>query len=114
MESPESRLLGPPPWLFGRQGLFIVGLIAAVAATFLVVDIAFLAGCLLVIGLLGRVWARASLLRVGFSRKALQPRAFAGDDIQLEALLSNSRPMPLAWLEVWEQIPQALDPEGTQ
>jgi uncharacterized protein (DUF58 family) len=111
VDSPESRALAAPPWLFGRQGLFILGLVAAVAATFLVVDVAFLAGCLLVVGVLGRLWAAVSLTRVGFARKTLQARAFCGDDIQLEAVLSNPRPLPLPWLEVWELLPAGLHPE---
>ncbi len=111
MDSPESRGLAAPPWLFGRQGLFILGLVAAIAATFLVVDVAFLAGCLVVVGVLGRLWAAVSLKRVGFARKTLQARAFAGDDVQLEAVLSNQRPLPLPWLEVWELLPAALQPD---
>jgi uncharacterized protein (DUF58 family) len=111
VDSPESRALAAPPWLFGRQGLFILGLVAAVAATFLVVDVAFLAGCLLAVGVLGRLWAAVSLTRVGFARRTLQARAFCGDDIQLEAVLSNPRPLPLPWLEVWELLPAGLHPE---
>jgi uncharacterized protein (DUF58 family) len=108
VDSPESRALAAPPWLFGRQGLFILGVVAAVAATFLVVDVAFLAGCLLVVGVLGRLWSAVSLTRVAFARKTLQARAFCGDDIQLEAALSNPRPLPLPWLEVWELLPAGL------
>ncbi len=111
VDSPESRALAAPPWLFGRQGLLILGLVAAIAATFVVVDVAFLAGCLLVIGLLGRLWASVSLKRVAFERQTLQQRAFCGDEIQLEALLSNPRALPLPWLEVWELLPAALQPD---
>lgn len=114
MDSPESRGIAVPPWLFSRQGLIILGLVAAVAATFLVVDIAFLAGCLVVIGLLGRAWAAVALKRVGFSRRTSQPRAFCGDTIDLESTVSNPRPLPLPWLEIWELIPASLQPEETR
>ena len=49
------------------------------------VDVAFLAGCLVVVGVLGRLWAAVSLKRVGFTRKTLQARAFAGDDVERES-----------------------------
>jgi uncharacterized protein (DUF58 family) len=113
VDSPESRALPDPPWLFGRQGLAVLALVAAVAATFLVVDLAFLAGCLLLVGLIGRLWSRLALVGVQFSRQILAQRAFCGDDVELEAVLANPRPLPLPWLEVWEQLPLALDPEGT-
>jgi uncharacterized protein (DUF58 family) len=111
VDSPEARGLAVPPWLFSRQGLIVVGLVAAVAATFSAVDVAFLAGCLLVIGLLGRVWAAVSLKRVGFRRGTNRARAFSGDDLQLEAVLSNPRLLPLPWVEVWELVPDALQPD---
>src|SRR5436309_3415482 len=112
MDSPESRGLLVPPWLFGRQGLAILALVAAIAATFVVLDIALLAGCLLLIGVLGRAWTYAGLKKVGFERTTLQTRAFAGDEVLLDSLVANPRPVPLPWLEVWEQIPLALAPEG--
>jgi uncharacterized protein (DUF58 family) len=112
MESPESRAIPEPPWLFGRQGLAVLALAAALAATFLVVDLAFLAGCLLLVGLVGRLAALA-LKRVQFSRRMSVERAFCGDDIELEASVANPRPLPLPWFEVWEQLPAALDPDGT-
>jgi len=113
MESPEARAVPEPPWLFGRQGLAVLALVAALAATFLVVDLAFLAGCLLLVGLFGRAWAAVALVRVQFTRRALAERAFCGDDIELEATLANRRPLPLPWLEVWERLPFALNPEDT-
>ncbi|HEY3061751.1 MAG TPA: DUF58 domain-containing protein [Chloroflexota bacterium] len=113
MDSPEARAPSNPPWLFGRQGLAVLALVAALAATFLVVDLAFLAGCLLLVGLLGKGWSAVSLVRVQFARRPLAERAFCGDDIEIEATLANPRPLPLPWLEVWERLPAALDPEGT-
>jgi hypothetical protein len=84
MDSPESRAIPEPPWLFGRQGLALLALAAALAATFLVVDLAFLAGCLLLVGLVGRLWAALALKRVQFSRRISVERAFCGDDIELK------------------------------
>jgi uncharacterized protein (DUF58 family) len=112
VDSPESRGLIGPPWLFGKQGLIILALVAAVAATFVVLDIAFLAGCLLLVGVLGRLWTYVGLKKVSFERRTLEPRAFCGDEVVLESTVANPRPLPLPWLEVWEQIPLALQPDG--
>src|SRR5260221_14521657 len=30
----------------------------------------------------------------------------------VEAVLANPRPLPLPWIEVWEQLPSDLEPEG--
>jgi len=113
MESPESRALPEPPWLFGKQGLAVLLVVAALAATFLVVDLAFLAGCLLLVGVVGRLWAAVAFKGVTFSRRSLAERAFCGDDVDLEGVVANPRPLPLPWFEVWEQLPSALDPQGT-
>jgi uncharacterized protein (DUF58 family) len=94
--------------------LAILGLIAALAATFLVLDLAFLAGCLLVVGLTGRAWSALALRGVQFTRRTLVTRAFVGDEVALEAILTNPRPLPLPWLEVWERLPMAFEPEGTR
>jgi uncharacterized protein (DUF58 family) len=112
VDSPESRPLLQQPWLFTRQGLGLMALITAIAATFLANDVAYLAASVLVIGLLSRAWAALAFTRVNYTRRTLQRRAFAGDELTLESEVSNPRPLPLAWVEVWEQIPHALEPEG--
>ena len=35
-----------------------------------------------------------------------------GDELVLESSLANPRPLPLPWIEVWEQLPFNLGPEG--
>src|SRR5215470_8504901 len=112
MDSPEAR---PPleiPWLFGRQGLMV--LVTAIGATFLANDVAYLAGFILITGLLARGWSALAFKRVTYSRKTLTERAFCGDELILESSVSNPRPLPLPWLQVWEQLPHALEPEGWQ
>ena len=112
MESPEARPLVSVPWVFTRQGLAILAFVTAVAATYLITDVAYLAGALLLVGLGTRVWARLAFARVTYSRKTSRSRAFAGDELALESVLANPRLLPLPWIEVWEQLPEALQPEG--
>jgi uncharacterized protein (DUF58 family) len=49
---------------------------------------------------------------VAYSRRVLGGRAFCGDELILESSLANPRPLPLPWVEVWEQLPLALEPAG--
>ncbi len=112
MDSPEGRLPSAAPWLFSRQGVAFLALVTAVAATFLATDITLLAGALLVGGLGAQAWAALALARVSYTRRTAASRAFCGDELILESTLANPRPLPLPWVEVWEQIPADLGPEG--
>src|SRR5438128_11055768 len=108
MDSPEGRLLSGIPWLFGRQGLALLALTTALAATFLATDVTFLAGALLVGGLGAQGWSALALARVTYTRRTSRDRAFCGDELVLESTLANPRPLPLPSIEVWEQLPAAL------
>jgi uncharacterized protein (DUF58 family) len=112
MDSPEARAATSVPWLFGRQGLGLLLLVTLLAATFLATDVTFLAGALLLGGLAARAWAAVALAQVGYSRRTSRSRAFCGDALDLESSLANPRPLPLPWVEVWEQLPFNLGPEG--
>src|SRR6266571_2488582 len=112
MESPEARQLATVPWLFGRQGLGILALVTALAATFLATDVTYLAGALLLVGLGAHAWARLAFARVVYLRKPSRSRAFRGDNLILDSTLANPRLLPLPWVEVWEHLPSALQPEG--
>jgi uncharacterized protein (DUF58 family) len=92
--------------------MLILALIGAVTATVLAMDMAFLAACLLLVGLVARGWAALAFARLSVTRRTLAARAFCGDDVDLETTLANPRPLPLPWIEVWEQLPLALEPEG--
>src|SRR5205807_4014219 len=112
MDSPEARALAAEPWLFGRQGLGLLALVMAIAATFLATDITYLAGALLLVGLAARAWAALAFARVSYTRRTSRVRAFCGDELALESTLANPRPLPLPWVEVWEHLPAALAPAG--
>jgi uncharacterized protein (DUF58 family) len=112
MESPEGRALLDVPWLFTRQGLGLLVLVTAIAATFLASDITFLGGALLLVGLVARGWSALAMAGVSYRRRTSRARAFCGDEVWLESVLANPRPLPLPWFEVWERLPLALDPEG--
>jgi uncharacterized protein (DUF58 family) len=111
VDSPEARLPVDAPWLFGAQGLAILAGVTLVAAAASAPDIALLSGCLLLVGLCARGWAAAALARVEYQRRALGTRLFAGDVLTLETRLGNVKALPLPWVEVWERLPLAFEPE---
>jgi uncharacterized protein (DUF58 family) len=112
MDSPETRAVTDVPWLFGHQGLALLLLLTAVAATFLATDLTYLAGALLLVGLGAHGWSRLAFNRVRYERHTSRERAFRGDVLFLESTLANPRPLPLPWVEVWELLPSGLSPDG--
>ena len=135
MISPETRPPHDPPGLFGPYGLaFLLGL-TLIAARLGSPWVALLAGCLLLVGLLARLWACYAPAGLSYTRRArgiggwgagggsggipgqpLSPRpdppvvrAFCGDTLLLETRLGNRKLLPLPWVEVWERLPLALD-----
>jgi uncharacterized protein (DUF58 family) len=112
MDSPEARPLLGAPWVFGRNGLAVMALVTALAATFRVTDITFMAGALLLIGLAAQAWARLAFIGLTYTRRLSNSRAFRGDALVLESTLANPRLLPLPWLEVWEQLPADLQTDG--
>ena len=114
MDSPEVRPLAAVPWLFSRQGLAVLALVTAIAATYLATDVTYLAGALLLVGLGARAWAALAFARVSYTRRLSRSRAFRGDEVELQSTLANPRLLPLPWVEVWEQLPVGLSPEGSR
>ena len=112
MDSPEARAVSTVPWLFSRQGLVLLTITTALAATFLATDVTFLAGALLLVGLGARLWSAMVLRNVTYSRRTSRTRAFCGDALDLQSSLANPRLLPVPWIEVWEQLPAHLAPEG--
>src|SRR6202022_2588161 len=57
-------------------------------------------------------WGPLALTRVGYTRRPSRSRAFCGDELVLESVLANPRPLPLPWVEIWERLPADLEPGG--
>jgi uncharacterized protein (DUF58 family) len=94
----------PPAWL----ALTVVVLLASVLAR----DGLLFLVSLTALGAAGvsRLWGRYCLARVEYHRRLSQPRAAWGDEVDLELEVVNRKPLPLAWLEVQEELPAVLAP----
>src|SRR5207245_4651394 len=56
------------------------------------------------------LWDRYCLARVEYRRTFTPRRAFYGETVTFTMEVTNRKPLPLAWLEVVDELPQQLVP----
>lgn len=105
----ESRLA-----LLDWSGLAAIAAAMLGAAWFRQEPAVLLAGSVLAIGLVGRGWARLSLVALRYDRSLSMDRAFPGDRVELHARLDNRKPLPLSWATVEESLPPGLAVDGDE
>jgi len=89
-------------WLLVGWFLVVVGLAAREGFAFLLGFIILLsAGA-------SYLWDRFSLARVEYRRSFTPRRAFHGETVTFTMEITNRKPLPLAWLEVVDELPQEL------
>ena len=66
----------------------------------------------LLTGGLARAWNRFALERVHYRRTLASKRAFAGETLEVTFSVVNRKPLPLPWLEIHDNVPEAMPPEG--
>jgi len=59
-----------------------------------------------------RLWWRFGLSEVTYRRRFATTRAAFGEEIELELITENAKPLPLVWLEVTDEFPTALEVVG--
>ncbi len=112
-EAPLSRLVQRPDhhWLRASwPALALLVLVIGVAADQAVVALA--GGTVFVTGWLARAWARLALERVRFTHTLAADHVFAGEALEYRVQIENRKALPLAWLEVRTDFPEALPPDG--
>jgi uncharacterized protein (DUF58 family) len=97
----------PPVWLILIVAVLLASVLARDGLLFLVSLTALGAAAV------SRLWGRHCLARVEYRRRVSQPRAAWGDEVELELEVVNRKALPLAWLEVQEDLPSALAPSRT-
>jgi uncharacterized protein (DUF58 family) len=86
-------------WLYLISGVLIASLVLREAQLFVVALI------LLLVAAVSRVWERYCLVGLGYTRTLEQTRAFFGEEIPLTVEIRNDKPLPLAWLEIEDTVP---------
>ena len=57
---------------------------------------------------IARLWSRYSLQRLDYKRELSGQRVFFGDTITMDISLSNSKFLPLPWINVEEEVPEEV------
>ena len=57
---------------------------------------------------LAKLWSHLSLARISFRRQLSERRVFPGDKVNVKFQVANRKPLPLPWIQVDDEIPQAL------
>jgi uncharacterized protein (DUF58 family) len=97
-------------WVYLIGGLALFGLLLREGLLFIVALI------LILTALVSRIWERYCLLGLTYRRQLGQTRAFFGEEVPLTIEIVNDKPLPLAWLEVEDGVPDKqvrIAPGGT-
>jgi uncharacterized protein (DUF58 family) len=73
---------------------------------------ALLAAFFLALAGLARLWCRLAIWGVTVERRFRGRRFFPGEPIRASLRVANRKPLPLAWVEVEQELPAAILPEG--
>lgn len=90
-------------WLLVGWLLLIIGLVSRHGFAFFVGFIVLLSAAA------SYVWDRYCLARVEYRRTFAPRRAFYGETVTVTMEVTNRKPLPLAWLEVLDELPVELE-----
>ncbi len=62
---------------------------------------------------LAKLWSHLSLARISCRRQLSERRVFPGEKINVKLKVANRKPLPLPWIQVDDEIPQALGGAST-
>ena len=63
----------------------------------------------LLAGVISWAWNRVALDEVVYERQVAEHRVFIGEEIPITVALTNKKPMPLTWIRVDDEVPDALE-----
>ena len=92
--------------------LALLVVVVGVAAEEIVV--ALLGGGVFVAGWLARWWGSATLRRLEVRQSLSQTHSFVGETIRYEVRIANRKLLPLPWLDLRTEMPEALRPSGRE
>jgi len=95
-------------YLLNWPGLLAMAGILVLAAWNGQAPIVVLTSLLLSSAGLAKLWSRLSLSRLSCRRQLSERRVFPGETIRVKLQVANRKPLPLPWIQVDDEIPQAL------
>jgi uncharacterized protein (DUF58 family) len=94
--------------MYQRSVLYFLIFLLVLALLFRLPLLALLCTLLIVAGGVAWLWNRWALVRLDYSCAVSAPRAFPGDEVELQIRVVNRKPLPLALLRARELIPEGL------
>ena len=101
-----------PSYLLSKFGLLALLAILLVAAWNGHLAIVVFLGLIISAAVIARLWSRLSLVGVSCQRFLQEQRAFPGEYIDLKLRLINRKILPLPWVQVDDELPEQLAPQG--
>ncbi len=102
----EEQLRSRRPW-------YLVGAALLIASAVFHQPLLFIAGLLaLALAAIPELWYRFCFAGLVYNRQLSERRVFFGETIILRLSVENRKPLPLPWLEVEDEFPDALKLQG--
>lgn len=94
--------------MLGEGAYLLIGLLLLASLLLASLPLLALSLALALVALISSLWGRYCLAGVEYRRRFSQTRAFFGEEIELTIEVVNRKPLPLAWLEVEDELPAEL------
>ena len=99
----------PDPTLLSRRPLYLVAVITAIGAVLLAQPLLFIGALLLfMIAVVPELWYRYGARGLAISREPERTRVAFGERVGVRVRVENRSPLPLPWLEIDDEFPEAL------
>jgi uncharacterized protein (DUF58 family) len=92
----------------GDYWLFIAILILIISLALHQVPLALISLLFLLTGSVSRLWNRFCLHRIEYRRTLSRNQVFFGEEIIYEMEIANRKPLPLPWLHIEDELPEAV------
>lgn len=99
----DQTALKSRPWYVLAAFLLLVSVLVRQPVVF------FAAGFALVLGLLPELWYRFAFRRLSVSHQVSQQHARFGEHLTFSLTIENQKWLPLPWLEIEEELPEAAE-----
>jgi uncharacterized protein (DUF58 family) len=112
-DKPSKAYSQAAGYLLNWPGLLAMASIMVLAAWNGQASIVVLTSLLFSSAGLAKLWSHLSLSRISCRRQLSERRVFPGEKITVKLQVANRKPLPLPWIQVDDEVPQALGGAST-
>jgi uncharacterized protein (DUF58 family) len=92
----------------GDYWIILAAIILIISLALHQVPLAMVSLLFILTGGVSRLWNKYCLRRVDYIRRISHKQVFFGEEITFEIEISNRKPLPLPWLKIEDELPEAL------